>query len=183
MVINSKIEFNKFEQASYGINFSGYYTTSSHTIISQNIISNVYGGIHCELNQPIILSNYIFSTAFGIGLGMDSNPIIKGNIIYVTDHYGDGIGGGFNNGALILNNTIYTSSADHGDGLYILTDEQTVNNNIIGNFGYGIWTSGYTQVINNTISGAETGIRLESNSPSPTLGYNDLWNNGFNYQI
>jgi len=84
----------------------------------------------------------------------------------------------------LSNNTI---SSNNYHGIYIFTyssNNMLSRNTISGNFGDGVYLVGSDQIVlsNNTISGNDVGICLDSSSINNTAHYNDIFNNT-NYGI
>ncbi len=100
-----------------------------------------YGGaVRCQLSSPTIVNNIIRnSSASGIYSGLDSYPIIDGNIIVSNGNRG-GISVSTTSGAVITNNVIAGNSASDqlgGGGIYDLSSGITIRNNVIADNSAG----------------------------------------------
>jgi hypothetical protein len=180
---NSIIEFNEILNG----RFPAVWCDDTNSIIRHNRILFSYQSILVEFNQPTIDSNYIYielQAGRGITLNLNSQPIVRGNFIVVNNNSADGIRKVFGDDAFISNNTIYTSINNNTGqwGIYSLYD--SLNNNIVlGQWDYGILTSG-SDIRNNQIEKAQTGLAydISSGGPPPIFKYNNLWQNQNNYQ-
>jgi parallel beta-helix repeat protein len=113
-----------------------------------------------ESDAPVIRDNVIVNNKLGIGVWYGANPDIRNNIIK------------------------YNS-----DGFYIYgSQEEPSNPRIINNTIANNQTNGITLrvmvspvVVNNIIVGHITGINHNYVTGSPTLNYNNLWDNDANY--
>ncbi|UCF62929.1 MAG: right-handed parallel beta-helix repeat-containing protein, partial [bacterium] len=135
---------------------------NSSPIIKYNLITNNVsvlsaGGIGCNNSSPIIFQNTIeYNTAQGssgdqiggggIGVGYNSSPVIKENIIRnnVSLGPGGGLATGYNSSCLIEGNTISENTAEVGGGIACAFDDFSLleNNEIKLNTatqGGGIW--------------------------------------------
>ena len=177
--VNSIIEYNEI--------LNGRIPTlrcdNTNSVIRHNRILHCYNSIRIEFNQPVIDSNYIYidvSGGWGLGVGMDSNPTIRGNIIVINNSSNTtyGYASGFNIGATLYNNEFYSLNSDNA--IDALSEEILINNVVYGNYNYGIYKYPGGAIKNNVISGGEVGIRVYG-SPPPEIKYNDVWNNQTDY--
>jgi Peptidase C10 family/FlgD Ig-like domain/Right handed beta helix region/Protein of unknown function (DUF1565) len=95
----------------------------------------------------------------------DSGPTIKGNIILDQDQGGSA-------GILLM-----------GAGMYGPSPAVILNNTIANTENVGITNISIQSPIikNNIITGNSVGIMQYQDAATPTLGYNDVWNNGTDY--
>jgi hypothetical protein len=178
---NSIIEFNEVINA----RIPGIYCYDTNSIIRHNRILSCYRAILTEFNQPKIDSNYIFLNDLG-GTGIDADlysyPLIRGNIIVITDshpsHGIDGYWSTFNYGASIIGNLFFSISSE--TAIESNQQESIINNAIYGNHNRGITVDFTALIINNSITNGKIGIRKYSQN-NPTIKYNNVWGNNQDY--
>ncbi|MDI6821921.1 MAG: S-layer homology domain-containing protein [Actinomycetota bacterium] len=147
--------------------------------ITDNVIFDNRGGIDCSYSSPTITGNMI-TTNRGFGIScMEAEPLIEGNII--SDNDSSGIDLSFNSDATIINNEIVGNG--YGIGCSY-SSPGIVNNTIADNSNSGIWCTYYAfpYIVNNIITGNDWGgIYCYATSFPSTIGFNDVWGNGYDY--
>jgi parallel beta-helix repeat protein len=134
-----------------GINCSSSDPTIKFNIITDNIADSSGGGIYCDDSDPLITNN-----------------IISGNLVY--NGAGGGIYCGNNSDPDVFANIIGGNLATMGGGVYCLSSNPTINNNII-----------YENVASGTFMGDGGGICLSQAGPvfiNNTLSLNLATNGG-----
>jgi len=181
VTVNSQIFMNKIQSAVNGIRFSGFNTTQSNTIISNNLILDVADGINCMLNRPTIVGNYIYANEVGLASQISSSPTYLNNTIVLDSPQAiTGFGGGLDILSVLKNNLFYIG--DFGaDGIRELADT-VINNVVYGDLNIGIRTQDGGVIKNNVVQGAQTGIDHDASTPLPLFQYNDVWGNELNYK-
>jgi hypothetical protein len=188
--------------AAYG---GGLYNSTGSPIIQNNIfsgnsVSSYGGGLYNEIGNPIIQDNtFISNTINGPGGGLFNafgSSIIQNNtFVGNSANEGGGLYTQFGN-PVIQNNIFNHNTAASGGGLYTGLGDPVIQNNIfysnlaiggggdplIGGGGgiYNLFGSPFIRsniLVSNTASSAGGGIYDYFDGESPTLGYNDVWNN------
>lgn len=183
-------------------------TNRSQPVIAHNVIRNnridwygTGGGIRCESAAPTITHNLIKQNngayyGGGIYLKYASGAVVEHNRIVghmTLSGYGVAYGAGLyceESNVLIRYNLFRADSVDFGYGGAIACQggtPQIINNTIVDNVVqiaseiggiYCMW-SGSPVIVNNIIAGNEDyGIGVEGGA-SPSIDYNDLWQNGY----
>jgi len=140
-----------------------------YNLITNNVSEQSAGGIGCNNSSPIISQNTIeYNTAQGssgdqiggggIGVGYNSFPVIKENIIKnnVSLGPGGGLATGYNSSCQIVGNIISENTAEMGGGIACAFDDFSLleNNEIklnTANQGGGIWCRASSSFFNNII--------------------------------
>ncbi|MBK7378881.1 MAG: hypothetical protein IPJ03_07710 [Ignavibacteriales bacterium] len=172
----------------------GIWAFNSSSLIKNNYINNADSylgqGIRIEAFDltytPVIDSNYIETTGFGIGIAFGSKPTITNNTIILKADYSKGYQGSYTDTAKVFNNIVIASQyLPNSDG-FVNTGvpHQTYNNNVFGELGDGFVFTGddshLIQLVNNSIINANNGI-INCGGQSISAHYNNSWNNDVNY--
>jgi parallel beta-helix repeat protein len=124
-------------------------------------LSHTNCGVHLNgTYAPIVRNNVIINNRIGIGIWYGANPDIRNNIIQ-----------------------------NNSNGLYIYGSNESpsnpaiINNTIVNNEGNGITLRVMVSPIiaNNIITGHITGINHNYVTGTPSISYNNLWDNDVNY--
>ena len=172
---------------------------NSNSIIKGNYIYNgnlsgisergISLGAYDNNYKPVIDSNYIETFGDGIRKSFGAEPIISNNtIILKTVAESQGIFLSYSDSAKVYNNLIYAEGGRNGivnAGVQYL---QLYNNYMTGNFddqqnlAYVLVVGPDNVVKNNVVTNTERGVQKFYQQQDPIFKYNDVWNNGINYQ-
>ncbi|HDZ58932.1 MAG TPA: T9SS type A sorting domain-containing protein, partial [Ignavibacteriales bacterium] len=201
---NSIIEFNKIINTHTSI-----YISDSNTFASENILINVEIGIqlfnsnsNVKNNQitnvkrgilidaftgnyyPIVEENIISCELRGVGVGFNSRPTIRNNIIFLNGDGAIGYQGGGSDSVWVYNNLVVASDGlDFLDG-FTNTTVPTIefNNFVIGEVETGIIVWNFNHIKNNVVLNGFKGIHKGGSGNDIIIKYNNAWNNNINYK-
>jgi hypothetical protein len=164
---------------------NGYITSNGTSVISNNIVA---GSI--DLTGPsIVLNNHIYGSVLvqtnvvGGSIEDSSNPqgtpMISNNVINGSGLNGIGISflTASTSNIIIFSNTITdcNNAGITAEGIGV------IENNLIANNHDGIDIEGPNTVVNNTIENNYIGIQQVNNFDFPTVLYNNIQNNSYNF--
>ncbi|MBD3169058.1 MAG: T9SS type A sorting domain-containing protein [candidate division Zixibacteria bacterium] len=180
------------------LNFNGkniklgslYFTTNDTSYISSTIIDGGQNGrvVTFENGEDTtaVICGFTITNGVGdfggaIGCRLESNPVIRNNIMLLnTSPFGGAIA--LNTDARIINNTLKrNSSAQGGGAIYLFNSEAYISQNLMdsnsSNLGGGIScmqsdaTIENNDITNNNASGNGGGIFMDNSSPAITGNY------------
>jgi parallel beta-helix repeat protein len=167
-ITNNTISGNYAGGAGGGICCEKFFPASNicNNVITGNSAGLYGGGIFCALSFPAIINNIISGNSAvrwggGIVCISQSSPTISLNTITnnSVNSYGGGIFCYLSSSPTISNNTIsYNSAGTRGGAIYCEEHSSPI-------------------IINNIISSSLDGEGIACAISSPTISYNDVWNN------
>ena len=113
--------------------------------------------------------------------GLIENNVLRGNLNTGIDSYGIYIDNLYSSDTLQISNNIISN---FGYGIFAIfnTRVAVINNTIYGNYTKGVEISmGYALIQSNCIANNSLGIESLGNIPSMNISYNNIWNNQVNF--